>query len=208
MAFFKKPKLDKLTTPEQDALLASKKAELEASRREILESIHETKNLTIEIIERLKTESSKIKQALKSTLNENYDKGIIFLSHRGDILFVNKLVVDLFEIPQAKLVGAKVDHGLVGNAGKQVSIQINECSHTLFEKISADKKLSMKSIGACFGKKQDDDCTFVLSNNVVIGPFKGEIVLLDENPKTLSDITYIIYVEPSGKKKAAAKATA
>lgn len=203
MGLFKRPKLVKLTSDEQDALLRKKKSELEASKDQILDSLHETKNLTMEIIERLKSKTSKIKLALKSSLNENYDKGIIFLSHRGDVLFVNKLVVDTFGVPQTKLVGTKVDHGLIENGGKHVSIKINECSAILLEKILASgaAALPMKNIGACFGKQQDDNCTFVLSNGEVIGPFKAEIVLLDDTPKTLSDITYIVYTEPSGKKR-------
>jgi len=201
MRFFKRPAV-KLLDDKQEELLKLKKLELDESKNLIVDIIHETKNLTLEIVTKFKQNTSKISHALKSTLNENYDRGIIFISHRGEILFVNKLVVDTFAIPQAKLVGITIDHAILTDSkNKKQSIMISKCSDNLLDKIlecgdDVSEQL-LVSIGSCFGKKNDDSCTFVLSNDVVVGPFKAKIVLLDPSPKTLSDITYIIYIEPN-----------
>jgi len=208
MGIFKKREAPTLSNAVQDKLLAEKKAELGKTQDDILQVIAETKKLTMEIIEHLKKETTKVKLALKSTLSEHYDKGIAFISHRGDILFVNKLAVDIFEVPQSKLVGSLIDHVLI-EGKKPTHLNISEHSKKLIEKItecSGDEScLQIVFAGLHFSKRSSNGCTFVLSNKEVIGPLKIDVTLLDIEPKSLADITYIVYIEPTSKKEAVVK---
>jgi len=178
----------KMISDEKEQLLASKKAELELHKGEMADLVSETKALTMQIVERFKKESSHVRSALKATLNNKYDKGVIFLSHRGEVLFVNKHITDSFDVP-TRLSGACVDHALIG----KTKLDINKCSKRLIEKARITGEIPTEVLVSA--RRKDDACTLILENGEIIGPFHGEITLLDAEPKVLADITYIIYVD-------------
>jgi hypothetical protein len=198
MLFYKAKLPSSFIDESSDQLLAKKKEELKQIEQEIPNLVTATKSLTSELIDKLKKESTRFKLALQNTLDEHYDKGILFLTNAGDILFANKLIVDWFNVPMTKLVNAKVTQVKIGSKLKRFSeLDIRK----LLGRRSHDKPRGLTKLTSCFLKAEDKICSFVLSTDEVLGPFNGDIVLLDPSPKTVDDAIFIVYID--GKKEAA-----
>lgn len=183
---------DKLT--EQRKLLDQKKAELAASNESLTNAVNETKLLASSLVHKLRADANRIKLILGASLNENYDKGMLFMSYKGDIIFVNKIALDHFKLPQASIVGAKVTR-IIADGIEQ---PVRECSANLMTRVSAchgDVPCELyETMQACFGLKTDDKIALKLGNGTTIGPFTGTISLLDREPKDITDITYLLYI--------------
>lgn len=191
---------DAKTIEEQKQQLARKKCELNDTQAAMLKTIDETRQLTVSLVNKLRHDTLRLRIKLKSTINENVNKSIIFIDYMGKILFINRVALDTFDCLQADAFGHSV-RTVVMPMGI-TDIDVERCSRQIIKEVQACVARDCKDCDAlqhldkCF-INSDEQVTLQLSSGAELGPMTAVVTLLDNTPKELSDITYIIYATRS-----------